>query len=187
MDAAKTNESNEAGTAACSRTRWFDRRYPWVVLAYTAISIALLHPLPISLMGSLGSALENSPDSYAYHLSTPTLGHDEDTLVMSTTLQLKSKDVLSLEWSNYGEHLIFYPYRGVMFMSELLVPQVLFASPLISAGLSPHFVHDLLLWLSFPACAFVMFALAVTRVFVDVMFDVLAALVRTTMLMQAPL
>ena len=34
---------------------------------------------------------------------------------------------------------------------------------------------------------FVMFAFAVTRVFVDVMFDVLAALVRTTMLMQAPL
>jgi hypothetical protein len=34
---------------------------------------------------------------------------------------------------------------------------------------------------------FVMFAFAVTRVLVDVMFDVLAALMRTTMLMQAPL
>ncbi len=50
-----------------------------------------------------------------------------------------------------------------------------------------RFSRDLIFNVFLVVVFFVMFALAVTRIHVNVMFDVLAALVRQTLLMQTPL
>jgi len=95
----------------------------------------------------------------SFHLSHPTNGHNEDTLTNSTTVWLKSHDLLRLRFSNMYELPIFHPYTKSMLRSELMFPQIIMATPLVALGMSPHLVHDTLIWLSFPLAAISMFAL----------------------------
>ncbi|MFC2173618.1 hypothetical protein ACFLU6_13460, partial [Acidobacteriota bacterium] len=123
------------------------RQLALAAIIYFVLALVLLHPMIFHLGDS------------SFHLSRPTFGSDEDTLLNSTIVYHKARDLLSLRFSNYYNLPIFYPYQDTILFSELCLTQTLAALPLTLAGLSPHLVHDILVWLSFPLSALSMFIL----------------------------
>lgn len=114
---------------------------------FLLLALFLLHPMIIYL------------GSYSFHLSSPTNGHNEDTLHAAMVMYHKAVNLLSFDLSRYFDLPTFHPYKDTLLFSDPFISETLAGLPFFALGVSPHMVHDILLWLSFPLAAFSMFML----------------------------